>query len=165
MDKISCLRAILAKLAGEDICTYNDDTICEILHKMIPYIKSAPENVSNQFNVIPIDGNNLTITNSSIIAKKTESIYQIDIVIDFTVAINMPNGITQLFNLEIPEINNFGGCVGSCFISDSVESINNQSGSLFVGGAVDNLCGTNVITTNPLEAGSYKLYGQLMFIS
>lgn len=127
------------------------------------YGRTLPSDASSQFTISAVEGN-VTVTNSTISAKRIGSIYQVTIVADITVAQLTGANVVQAFNLTLPSsITAFGGSIGSCFIIND-ESSTSQIGVLQIGGAVEGVCAGITRTVAALEAGSYKLYGQATII-
>lgn len=168
MTKVECLHEILVKLAGKDISAAGDDTVCELLDKMIPYIGdsnvSKPEDVSELFNMEGIEGN-ITTTLLNIYVKKVGNLYNARVKVDLNIGTRPTVNTFVAFKLNIPnEIKDFRGTIGPAFLLDSVNGKLNHICNLQISESVDGKSDGIVWLEASIPAGNYQLNAEFMFM-
>lgn len=101
MTKVECLRRMLANLGGQEAITSEDDTVCELLHKIADYVGTSKKtNISSKFTgTINTDKYSGTC---GINALKSNANYQIDTNINIT-ALATGNALGKVATITIPE--------------------------------------------------------------
>jgi hypothetical protein len=102
LTKVEWLRMIAAKLAGENVCTPNDDTICETLEKILKYLPDGGVNpptvdVSDKLKVVECN-ENVTIESTNYKALKCGNVYKLVGTVNVNISMTLFND--QVFAIE-----------------------------------------------------------------
>lgn len=101
MTKVECLRRMLTKLAGQDVSTSEDDTVCELLHKIGDYVGSSEKsNISSEFTG-SVNSDRFTGT-CGVIASKSNANYQIVTNVNIT-ALAQGDALGKVATITLPE--------------------------------------------------------------